>query len=85
VYKFLNHKQEKAIIIISKIHQRKAHRWNLFLRQKGDKENRSHTSNNLVVEETDALLDEGDAKLLSGLEDRGVVLASSRSGNVLDT
>jgi len=40
--------------------------------------------NNLVVEETDALLDESDAELLSGLEDRGVVLATGRGSNVLD-
>ena len=37
-----------------------------------------------MVEETDTLLDEGDAQLLSSLEDRGVVLAASRGGDVLD-
>jgi hypothetical protein len=38
-----------------------------------------------VVEETDTLLDEGDAQLLGSLEDGGVVLAASRGGDVLDT
>lgn len=37
-----------------------------------------------MVEETDALLDEGDAQLLGSLEDRGVVLATSGGGDVLD-
>jgi hypothetical protein len=41
-------------------------------------------ANNLVMEETDTLLDEGNAQLLSSFEDRGVVLATSRRGNVLD-
>jgi hypothetical protein len=38
-----------------------------------------------VVEETDTLLDKGDAQLLSSLEDRGVVLAASGGSDVLDT
>jgi hypothetical protein len=38
-----------------------------------------------VVEQTDGLLNKGDAQLLSGLEDGGVVLAAGRGGNVLDT
>lgn len=38
-----------------------------------------------MVEQTDTLLDEGDAQLLGGLEDRGVVLAAGGGGNVLDT
>lgn len=37
-----------------------------------------------MVEETNALLNEGDAQLLGSLEDRGVVLAASRGGDVLD-
>lgn len=38
-----------------------------------------------MVEQTDALLNKGDAQLLSGLEDGGVVLAAGGGGNVLDT
>lgn len=38
-----------------------------------------------MVEETDALLDKGDAQLLGSLEDGGVVLAASGGGDVLDT
>ena len=37
-----------------------------------------------MVEQTDALLDKGDAQLLGGLEDGSVVLATGGSGNVLD-
>lgn len=37
-----------------------------------------------MVEQTSVLLDEGDAKLLGGLEDRTVVLAATGGGNVLD-
>lgn len=37
-----------------------------------------------MVEETDALLDEGDAQLLGSLEDGGVVLTASRGSDVLD-
>lgn len=40
---------------------------------------------NLVVEQTDTLLNEGDAQLLSSLEDGGIVLATSGGGDVLDT
>jgi hypothetical protein len=38
----------------------------------------------LVVEETDVLLDKGDAQLLGRLEDGHVVLATPRGGDVLD-
>ena len=38
-----------------------------------------------MVEQTGVLLDEGDTELLSGLEDGAVVLATTGSGNVLDT
>ena len=38
----------------------------------------------LVVEQTGVLLDEGDAELLSGLEDGTVVLGTAGSRNVLD-
>lgn len=48
VYKFLNHEQEKAIIIISNIHQWKSHyRWHLFFlnkREEGDTETRQPNS-----------------------------------------
>lgn len=37
----------------------------------------------LVVEETNVLLDEGDAELLRCLEDGLVILATARSSNVL--
>ena len=40
--------------------------------------------NLLVVEETNALLDKGDAQLLSRLEDGHVVLATSWGCHVLD-
>jgi hypothetical protein len=38
-----------------------------------------------MVEETGVLLDKGNAKLLSGLEDGTVVLAAAGSGDVLGT
>ena len=44
----------------------------------------SETCHVLVVEETDALLHEGDAQLLGRLEDGRVVLAAAGSGDVLD-
>lgn len=37
-----------------------------------------------MVEQTDTLLNKGDAQLRSSLEDGGVVLAASGGGNVLD-
>ena len=38
----------------------------------------------LVVEQARVLLDDGDAELLGCAEDRAVVLAARRGGNVLD-
>lgn len=38
-----------------------------------------------MVEQADTLLHEGDTELLSSLKDRGVVLATGRGSNVLDT
>lgn len=37
----------------------------------------------LVVEQTNVLLNKGNAKLLGGIEDGSVVLAAARSSNVL--
>ena len=37
----------------------------------------------LVVEQTNVLLDKGNAQLLGGVEDGSVVLATARGGNVL--
>jgi hypothetical protein len=39
----------------------------------------------LVVEKADTLFHKSDAKLLGSLEDRGIVLATSRGSNVLNT
>ena len=38
-----------------------------------------------MVEQAHTLLHKGDTHLLGGLEDRGVVLAAGRGGDVLDT
>lgn len=38
-----------------------------------------------MVEETDVLLHKGDAQLLGCVEDSAVVLAATRSSNVLST
>jgi orotate phosphoribosyltransferase len=37
----------------------------------------------LVVEQTNVLLNEGNAQLLSGIEYGGIILATARSGNIL--
>ena len=39
----------------------------------------------LVVEKTGILLNKGDAQALRGIEDRLVVLATARGGDVLDS
>ena len=43
------------------------------------------TAENLMVEKTNALLNEGDAELISRVEDHVVILAASWRGNVFYT
>jgi hypothetical protein len=57
-----------------------------FLARKGYTRNTylSNQNLNLVVEQTDTLLNEGDTQLLSSFENGGVILAAGGGGNVLD-
>jgi hypothetical protein len=46
---------------------------------------KSHTRYHLVVEQTDVLLDKGNAELLSSIEDGRIVLATAGGSNILDS